>query len=139
MTNESKKTNTTAVATVKTEKAPVKKAAAKVEKVMTMAQVKSAARAAGVTFVKCKNTATSYVIFDGRTSLHIKKSAYRMYATSADFDIIKYNVAHLPNTTLFENSNAVDKCRPHTVDIGSNADLKNILAAIAVNNHVELS
>lgn len=136
MTNESKKTNATAVATVKTEKAPVKKAAAKTEKVLNMTQVKSLARANGVTFVKCKNSAASYVIFDGKSSLHIKKSSYRMYVTAADFELIK--CLTLSSTELIENGNTVDKCRPHTININNNNDLKWILAAIAVNNHVEL-
>lgn len=143
-TNE--KTTTTALA-VKTEKAAEKavaktektaavKKAAKTEKVLTMTQIKAAARAAGVTFVRCKNSAASYVIFDGKSSLHIKKSGYRMYVTAADFELIK--CLSLSNTELIESGNAVDKCRPHTVNVGSNTDLKLILAAIAVNNHIEL-
>ena len=147
MTNTNEKTTTAAVvaktekatekAVAKTEKAAAVKKAAKTEKVLTMSQIKNLARANGVTFVKCKNAAASYVIFDGKTSLHIKKSAYRMYATNADFELIK--CLTLSNTELLENGNAVDKCRPHTVNIGNNADLKLILAAIAVNNHIELN
>ena len=121
---------------IENKKVPAKKAA-KTEKVMTMPQVKSAARTAGVTFVKCKNTAASYVIFDGKTSLHIKKSGYRLYATAVDFELVK--CLSLSNTTLLENGNVIDKVRPHTVDVGNNADLKLILAAIAVNNHVEFA
>ena len=135
MTNTNEKT-TIAALVAKTEKTTAKKAA-KVEKVLTMPQVKSAARAAGVTFVKCKNAAASYVIFDGKTSLHIKKSGYRMYVTAADFELLKN--LKLSNTELVENGNIVDKCRPHTVNIGNNNDLKLILAAIAINNHVELN
>lgn len=135
MTTKNEKT-ITAVATADN-KAPAKKAAAKTEKVLTMPQVKSAARAAGVTFVKCKNTAANYVIFDGKTSLHIKKSGYRVYATAADVELIK--CLALTATNIIIGGNAIDKCRPHTIDVGNNADLKLILAAIAVNNHVELA
>lgn len=135
-TNENKKTENAAIA-AKTEKAvTVKKAAAKTEKVLTMQQIKSIAGQNGVTFVKCKNSAVSYIIFDGKTSLHIKKSGYRMYATAADFELVK--CLNLTNTEILEKGNAVDKCRPHTINIGNNADLKLILAAIAVNNHVDL-
>lgn len=130
MTTKNEKT-ITAVATADTKKA------VKTEKVLTMAQIKTAARAAGVTFIKCKNAAATYVIFDGKTSLHIKKSGYRLYATTADFELVK--CLSLTNTALLENANSVDKCRPHTVEIGNNADLKLILAAIAVNNHIELA
>ena len=144
MTNTNEKTKTMVVTTekaaektaVKTEKAVAVKKAAKTEKVLTMQQIKSLARQSGVTFVKCKNSATSYVIFDGKSSLHIKKSGYRMYVTAADYELIK--CLTLSSTQLIENGNAVDKCRPHTVNIGNNNDLKLILAAIAVNNHVEL-
>ena len=121
----------------KTEKTAAVKKAAKTEKVLTMSQIKNLARANGVTFVKCKNSAASYVIFDGKSSLHIKKSGYRMYVTAADYELIKCLI--LANTQLIESGNAVDKCRPHTVNIGNNADLKLILAAIGVNNHVELN
>ena len=125
-------------AVAKTEKVAAKKAEkSKAEKLLTMSQIKAAARAAGVTFVRCKNSAASYVIFDGKSSLHIKKSSYRLYVTNADFELIK--CLSLSNTELIDNGNAVDRCRPHTVNIGSNADLKLILAAIAVNNHVELA
>lgn len=147
MTTENKKIETVAIAAktekaaekavAKTEKTATVKKAAKTEKIMSMAQVKSAARAAGVTFVKCKNAAATYVIFDGKTSLHIKKSGYRMYTTTADVELIK--CLSLTSTSITVGGNAVDKCRPHTVDIGNNADLKLILAAIAVNNHVELN
>lgn len=147
MTNENKKIENVAIAAktekaaekavAKTEKTAVKKAAAKTEKLLTMAQVKSLARANGVTFVKCKNSAASYVIFDGKSSLHIKKSSYRMYVTAADFELIK--CLTLSSTELIENGNTVDKCRPHTININNNNDLKWILAAIAVNNHVELA
>lgn len=147
MTNTNEKIENVAIA-AKTEKAAktvaktektvaVKKAAAKAEKLLTMAQIKSLARANGVTFVKCKNAAAAYVIFDGKTSLHIKKSGYRMYVTAADYELIK--CLTLSSTQLIESGNAVDKCRPHTANVGSNADLKLILAAIAINNHVELS
>lgn len=139
MTNTNEKT-TTAALVAKTEKTAEKtaavKKAVKTEKVLTMSQVKSAARAAGVTFVKCKNAAAAYVIFDGKTSLHIKKSSYRLYTTTADFELIK--CLTLSSTELIENGNAIDKCRPHTVNVNSNSDLKLIFAAIAVNNHVEL-
>lgn len=145
MNNE--KTTTTALvaktekatekAVAKTEKtAAVKKAAAKTEKLLTMPQVKSLARTNGVTFVKCKNAAAAYVIFDGKTSLHIKKSGYRLYTTDADFKLIE--CLTLSNTELIKNGNVVDKCRPHTINVNCNADLKLILAAIAVNNHVDL-
>lgn len=147
MTTENKKIETVAIAAktekaaekavAKTEKTATVKKAAKTEKIMSMPQVKSAARAAGVTFVKCKNAAATYVIFDGKTSLHIKKSGYRMYVTAADFELLKN--LKLSNTELVENGNIVDKCRPHTVNIGNNNDLKLILAAIATNNHVELN
>lgn len=145
MNNENKKTeNMVAIATAekavaKTEKAAVKKAApkaAKIDKIMSIAQVKSVARAAGITYARCKNTASTYVIFDGKTSLHVKKSGYRVYATNADFELIKQ--ARLTNSNLIENGNAIDKCRPHTVDINSNSDLALILAAIAPNNKIEL-
>lgn len=146
MTNTNEKTTTAALvaktektaekAAIKTEKTAAVKKAVKTEKVLTMPQVKSAARAAGVTFVKCKNAAATYVIFDGKTSLHIKKSGYRLYATTADTDIIKS--LSLTATTIKIDGNIIDKCRPHTIDIGNNADLKLILSAIAVNNHVEL-
>ena len=147
MTNENKKIENAAIA-AKTEKAAktvaktektvaVKKAAAKAEKLLTMAQIKSLARANGVTFVKCKNSAASYVIFDGKSSLHIKKSGYRMYVTAADYELIK--CLTLSSTELIENSNLVDKCRPHTVNVNNNRDLKLILATIAITNHVELA
>lgn len=146
MNNDKKTENMVAVATekatekavAKTEKtAAVKKAEKpKAEKLLTMSQIKTAARAAGVTFVRCKNTAGSYIIFDGKTSLHIKKSSYRLFATTADFEIVK--CLTLINTQLIENGNAVDKVRPHTINVNCNADLKWILAAIAVNNRIEL-
>lgn len=147
MTTENKKIETVAIAAktekaaekavAKTEKTATVKKAAKTEKIMSMPQVKSAARAAGVTFVKCKNAAATYVIFDGKTSLHIKKSGYRMYATAADIELIK--PLKLSATTIKIDGNIIDKCRPHTIEIGNNSDLKLILAAIAVNNHVELA
>lgn len=146
MTNENKKIENVAIAAktekaaekavAKTEKTAVKKAAAKTEKLLTMAQIKSLARANGVTFVKCKNAAAAYVIFDGKTSLHIKKSGYRLYTTTADFELIK--CLTLSSTELIENGNAVDKCRAHTVNVNNNNDLKLILAVIAINNHVDL-
>lgn len=133
---ETKKIETAAIA-AKTEKAaPMKKSVVKTEKVLTMAQLKSAARAAGITYARCKNTAATYVIFDGKTSLHVKKNGYRVYATNADFELIKQ--VRLTNSNLIENANAIDKCRPHTVDINSNSDLALILAAIAPNNKIEL-
>lgn len=143
MTNENK--NNVAIATAekavaKTEKtAAVKKAAEKplkAEKLLTMAQIKAAARAAGITFVRCKNTAASYVIFDGKSSLHVKKNSYRLYVTDADFKLIE--CLTLSNTELIKNGNSVDKCRAHTVNVNNNTDLKLIFAAIAINNHIEL-
>ena len=116
--------------------AVIKKTAAKVEKRLTMPQVKSLIRQCGCTFSKCKNTATSYIILDGKSSINMKKNSYRLYATKADFELIKN--LQLSSTQLIENGNAVDHCRPHTVNIGNNANLKMILTAIAVNNHVEL-
>ena len=142
--------NAVAVKTAKTEKPqkaeaktekPQKATAAKkptAAKPMTIEEIKKLAKSCGCTFAKCKNESSSYLILDGRSSINIGKSQYRLYLTTTDIDIVEPLSAQLSKSTIERDGNTVDKVRPHKVVVKSNSDLKTILTAISANNKIKL-
>ena len=140
-TNENK--NEIAVVTTATAEKPKKATAEKPKKAtaakpLTVDEIKKLAKSCGCTFAKYKNEASSYLILDGKSSINIGKSQYRLYLTAADIDIIEPLAAQLTKSTVERDGNAVDKVRPHKIVVKSNSDLKTILTAIAVNNKIKL-
>lgn len=132
------KTENAVVATATAEKPQKATAKKPTAKPLTIDEVKKMAKVCGCTFAKFKNESSSYVILDGKSSVNIGKSQYRLYLTNADIDIVEPLAAQLTKSTVERDGNSVDKVRPHKVTVKSNGDLKTILAAIAVNNKIKL-
>lgn len=122
---------TTAVATVKT---PAKVEEKKVEtkKVnanklnITMPEVEAMLKDAGIMF---KPNNCEYRILAGGSSLHVKKSAFVLYSTDADFaNVSKVKAADLE---LKEHGNAQDGKRPNFVRFTTIDTLKSVIKAMA--------
>ena len=132
-----KTTKTTAVATTKTTKTATKKTKTtavanieKVNKILTMTELIEHAHAHNVQFFATNNTSTQYRIFNGKSSIHIKKSFYRVYATTTDFELCKSKF------DCIENGNITDGKRPHivTVPIDRIDDFLTVISANKLNN-----
>lgn len=119
----SKTTKSTALATTKTTKTAVKKVSretvtannTKYDKVLTMTEVIELAHNKKICFYASNNQSNTYRIFNGKSSLHIQKTQYKLYATNDDFELL--NNAKIDGVTCERDTNHVDGVRPNTVYI----------------------
>lgn len=78
-----------------------------------------------------KNDTRNYRIFNGGSSLNVKKSRFIIYTNDVDFDNVIS--AKIDGVTTIKNGNTTDKSRSHVVECTSNAILEKLLKVYALN------
>ena len=127
-----KTTKTTAITTATKKTATVKKVAnsAKIDRILSMTEIIELAHKNGVCFYATENKSNLYRIFNGKSSLNIKKTMYVLYATPTDFDNIE--TAKIDGVKCERDKNSVDGVRPHKVTIAINA-IDTVMKTLALN------
>lgn len=127
------KKSTIAIETTSTVPAPVAPVApvpnaAKSNKLYDFDQCIALMKKCGIGY---KNDTRNYRIFNGGSSLNVKKSRFIIYTNDADFDNIIS--AKIDGVTTIKNGNTTDKSRSHIVECTSNAILEKLLKVYALN------
>ena len=131
-----KKNNTTnEIATVNTtnEIATVSSNSEKVNKLLSLDEVKTLFVECGITPKYTDNT--NYVGCGTKSntfSVNVKKTKYNIYCNNDNFTLV--NALKLKNTLCVENGNSVDKTRPNYIECKSTDELKKMLQIVLKNN-----
>ena len=78
-----------------------------------------------------KNDTRNYRIFNGGSSLNVKKSRFIIYTNDVDFDNVLN--AKLEGVTTIKGGNMTDKSRSNIVECTTNAVLEKLLKVYALN------
>ena len=124
-------TTTTKNATATKKTATVKTNENKFDTVLSMNDIITLAHSHKVCFFATENKSTQYRIFNGKSSLNIKKTMYVLYCTDIDFD--NFENAKLENVTCTRDGNIVDGVRKHKVTIKPCA-IENVIKVLALND-----
>ena len=116
--NMSNKTANTKTANTKTA-TTAKPNAIKTDSVLAMCDVIALAHSKNICFIASDNKSTQYRIFNGKSSLHIQKTQYKLYATDTDYELLE--TAKIDGVKCERGTNASDGVRPNTIFIAPNA------------------